>query len=127
MIQLLQNFAAGCSSPGFFGIPTWYKYLDVSKSSITKECEVKFDLMSGGKFNGDGIILIGLGIVDILIHIVALLAVFFVIYGGIKYITSSGSPENTKGAKDTIVNALLGLAIAIVAAAVVSFIGNTLK
>lgn len=77
-----------------------------------------------GQFDGTPIILVGLGVIDILIRVAALVALFFVLYGGIKYITSQGSPEGTKAAKDTLQNALLGLIIAITAAALVAFIGN---
>lgn len=128
MIHVFTQFAANptCSSGGFFGLPTWYKYLKVEYSPITKKCEVQFQLMKDGKFNGDDVILVGLSVIDILIRIAALIAVFFVIYGGIKYITSQGSPDGTKAAQSTIQNALVGLIITIVAAAFVSFIGTTL-
>lgn len=130
MIQLLQTLAqaAPCTKQEFLGIiPSWYKYLDYERrTDPPRICEIKFDLMTGGKFNGADILLVGLAVIDILIRIAALVAVAFVLYGGIKYITSQGSPEGTKSAQNTIINALVGLVIAIVAAAVVSFIGNAL-
>ena len=127
MIHLLQNFADHCKDPSFFSFPTWYKYLEVKHSKITDKCEVNFDLMKGGKFNGADILLVGLSIIDILIRMTALISLFFVMYGGLRYITSQGSPDGTGKAKDTILHALLGLAIAIVAAAFVSFVGNRIK
>lgn len=125
MIQLFTQFAADptCSTGGFFGLPTWYKYLQVEYSDITKECEVQFSLMKDGTFNGSDLLLVGLSVVDILIRIIALIAVFFVMYGGIRYITSQGSPDGTKAAQNTIMNAMIGLAIAITASALVAFIG----
>lgn len=128
MIQnLLHTFAAACNNqPSFFGFPTWYKYLNVKE--VAGKCEVQFSLTNAnGQFNGDGIILIVLAIIDILIRVVALVALAFVIYGGIKYTTSQGSPESTKSAKDTIFNALIGLVIAIIAASIVAFIGSQLS
>ena len=127
MIHLLQNFADHCSQPNFFSFPTWYKYLEVRHSGITDKCEVNFDLMKGGKFNGADILLVGLSVIDILVRLTALVSVIFVVYGGLKYITSQGSPEGTGKAKDTILHALLGMAIAIVAAAFVSFVGNRIR
>lgn len=128
MNQFLQIFAADeCSKPSFFGIPTWYRYLDIEKNSATDQCEIQFSLMRANKFNGDDILLVGLGVIDILIRIAALIAIGFVIYGGIRYITSQGSPEATKGAQNTILTALIGLAIAMVAAAVVAFLGRAIK
>lgn len=126
MLQIIQNFAAACRTE-IFGIPTWYKYLEVKVDDITQKCEVQFELMSGGTFNGGDALLVGLAIIDILVRIAALVAVAFVMYGGIRYITSQGSPDGTKAAQNTILNGVLGLAIAIVAAAVVAFLGRAIK
>lgn len=81
----------------------------------------------GGKFSGVGLLLIALSIIDILLRVAALAAVVFVIIGGIKYTTSQGSPDGTKSALNTILNALIGLVIAMAATALVMFIGNTIK
>lgn len=123
-MDLFHHFAASCTERVFFGLPTWHKYLE--KKDVGGVCEIQFDLMEGGKFNGDDMLLIALSIVDILVWLAGIIAVFFVMYGGIKYITSQGSPDGTKGAQNTIMNALIGLGIAIVAGAVVGFIGNML-
>jgi hypothetical protein len=48
----------------------------------------------------------------------------YVIYAGIKYIMSQGSPDETAKAQSTLLNAVLGLAISLVAVAIVSYIGN---
>src|SRR3546814_896396 len=109
--NLFSNFAASCQGGNFFGLPTWYKYLE--GQTVTGKCEVQFELMKNDKFNGGDILLIGLGVIDILIRIAALAAVAFVVYGGIQYVTSQGSPEATKNAQNTILNAVLGLGIAI--------------
>jgi hypothetical protein len=131
MIHVLQNFAqsTACNlgNHGFFNLPTWYKYLDGMRDPVTHKCEVQFSLISAGKFNGDDILAVILAIIDMLIRIAALAAVAYVMYGGIKYITSQGSPDATKGAQNTIQHALLGLIITIVAAAFVSFLGSKIK
>lgn len=126
MTQLFQLFAQAdkCSTPGFFSFPTWYKYLEVKFDGVTQKCEIQFSVMKANKFNGGDVLLVGLGVIDILIRIAALVAVGFVLFGGIKYITSQGSPEGTKSAQNTILNALIGLAIAVVASAVVAFLGS---
>lgn len=125
MLHLLQTFARECPGQGFLGIPNWYKYLETElRSEAPRICEVNFQLMRGGKFSGSDILLIGLGVIDILLRIAAYVALAFVLYGSIKYITSQGSPDATKSAQNTILNALVGLAIAIVASAVVAFLGN---
>jgi hypothetical protein len=67
-----------------------------------------------------------LAVVDDLLVIAGLVAVIFVIYGGIRYITSQGSPNETAQAQSTIIYALVGLAIAIIAIPTVSYLGTKL-
>jgi uncharacterized membrane protein len=71
--------------------------------------------------------LIGLAILDDLLRVAGIVAIAFVIYGGITYVISQGEPDKTKQAMSTILNALIGLAVTIVAVAFISFIGNQLK
>lgn len=127
MIQLLQLFANECKPQGFFGFPTWYKYLEAKQDVVTKQCEVQFTLMKNNTFNGSDVLLIGLGVIDIMVRLAALIAVGFVMYGGIRYITSQGSPDATKSAQNTILTALIGLVIAIIAAVVVTFLGRAVQ
>lgn len=128
-LQLLQLFAAACDpNKTFFGLPVWYKYLPVNNDDPLGQCRVTITKRGEGL---EGVIstdyaLIALAGIDMLLRIAGMVAVGFVIYGGIRYVTSQGEPENTKNAMSTIINALIGLVIAFVAAALVSFIGNRL-
>ena len=126
--SLFSKFAAACSDPTFFSIPTWYKYLERNTENTDSGpvCRVDFSLVEGGVFQGQNLLLLSLGILDILIRIAALAAVAFVIYGGFKYMTSQGSPDGIKGAQNTILHALIGLVVALLAAAIVSFIGSSI-
>lgn len=128
MKAIFTYFAQACDAQqSFFALPTWYKYLQsggyLERSDVTQACELQID----GQFTWHVFTLIGLGILDIMIRIAGLIAVGFVIYGGIQYVTSRGEPDKAKKALSTIINALIGLAIAIVAAAFVSFIGNEIS
>ncbi len=120
--SLLTHFASGCKS-SFFGFPHWYEYLDVKdikNGSETIHCQV-------ASFNVPGdLILVVLAIIDILIHIAGLVAVVYIVIGGIQYVTSQGNPDATAKAQSTVINALLGLALTVTAIAFVSFIGNKL-
>lgn len=117
-VQPLTNFAALCSKQ-FFGLPTWYKYLE-TQTNGSGTCDI-----INFKVPGD-FLLVGLAVVDILLRLVGLLAVFYVIYGGIQYVTSQGQPEQTAKAQSTIISALIGMAIAFIAVAAVAFIGHKL-
>lgn len=130
--MLTTYFAASCVKHGFLGLVPWYNYLDygsVSAGSGESFCGVKsFNILPKGGPHGvtSDIPLILLAVIDDLLRIAGLIAVIFVIYGAIMYVTSQGSPDQTAKAQSTIINALIGLAIAIIAVAFVSFLGNRL-
>ena len=70
--------------------------------------------------------LIALGVIDILLRVSGMVAIWYIIYGGFKYIMSQGDPENTKNALRTITNALIGLIIVTVSVALVAFVAGKL-
>lgn len=111
---------AGCD-PGnpILGIPTWYQYLPCKND--TREFPKKAD----GGYDPQGIVLIAMAVVVMLMRVAAILAVIFVVVGGIKYTTSQGNPEGLNNAKNTIVFALIGLVLTILASGIVSFIARS--
>lgn len=66
-------------------------------------------------------------IINVMLFIAAALAVIMIIYGGIRYITAHGDEKQVKVAKDTIVYSVVGLIIAIIAYALVTFIFDRFK
>lgn len=118
MRDMLSVFAANCNS-NFFGLVPWYKYIKTEADCSIK----KFEVLGS---NSD-IPLVLLAVVDNLLRIAGLLAVIFIIYGSVQYITSQGSPDQTSKAQSTIINSLIGLVVAIIAIAFVSFIGNRIS
>ena len=52
-------------------------------------------------------------IIQILVTLAGVNATGFFVWGGFRYITSSGSPEQLEGAKKTILYSAVGLAIAL--------------
>lgn len=59
---------------------------------------------------------------NILLWLVGILSVIFLIWGGIRYITSAGDANKVTAAKNTIVYAIVGLVVAIFAYALVNFV-----
>lgn len=118
-----------CSPRDFLGIPSWDTYLYnagyIDYNSNSNACEFSAQLVTDSAINFVPISLIGLGILDILLRVAALVAVGFVIYGGMQYVFSSGEPDKAKGALGTIKNALIGLGITVFAATLVAFIGGS--
>jgi len=119
------HFAATCNTATFFGIPSWSKYLvSAGRMSVNPDtgiCEINGNFQWGG---GGDILLILMGVLDILLRVAALVAIGFIIYGSIQYVASDGAPDRTKDAQSTIINALVGLVIALIATATVSFVGR---
>lgn len=66
-------------------------------------------------------------IINVMLFIAGALAVIMIIYGGIRYITAHGDEKQVKVAKDTIVYSVVGLIIAIIAYALVTFIFDRFK
>lgn len=103
----------------FLGLIPWFQYLN-----LNNDCSINIDLTKAANWNQ--LWLIGIALLDDLLRVAGAVAVAFVIYGAIRFITSQGEPDNIKGAQSTILNALVGLVIALVAISVVNFIGNQL-
>ena len=59
-------------------------------------------------------------------NIVIILGIIFIIYAGFTYITSSGDPSKTKRALQILMYALIGIAIAILAKALINFVSDWL-
>ena len=115
--------AAPCSESVFFGLPTWYKYL---------ETEVVPDPVTGNNtcnvsIEGIGDVwLIVAAVIDMLLRVAAMIAVAFIIYGGVSYILSQSQPDKVSQALKTTINAVVGLIVAIVATAAVSFLAGSI-
>jgi len=61
-------------------------------------------------------------VTNILLFVLGAIAVIMIIIGGIRYATSNGDASATKAAKDTILYAVIGLIVAILAYAIVRFV-----
>lgn len=135
--------APGCDgSRDFLIFPTWYKYLDIGPQdgdpcAITGPITQALDDEGNPAFDDEGnpetefdweagAARVGIAVVEILLRIATLVALGFVIYGGFRYITSQGEPDGTKSAKQTILNALIGLVISLLATGIVAFVANEL-
>jgi hypothetical protein len=115
---LLSLFAAGCGTPtNFFSFPTWYKYLPMTDNPVTNRCEVS------ANFGIPQFPLIALALVDIGLRVASLVAVGYIIYGGVQFVTAQGESDQVKKARQTIINALIGLVIAMISTGLVAFIG----
>lgn len=63
-----------------------------------------------------------LQIINYVLAIVGVVALAYLIYGGFRYITSGGNEDTIEEAKKIIVNAVIGIVVIGVAAALVNFV-----
>lgn len=121
MINWLYMFAANPAKCGkdFFGLKPWFEYI-----KLENDCSVRDFKVLGSNSDIPAVLLV---VVDNLLRIAGLVAVAFIIYGAVQYATSQGDPEQTNRAKSSIINALIGLGVAIISIGLVTFLGTRIS
>lgn len=100
----------------FLGFPHWWQYMTLQYDQQG---------ICSPVFNGPSDLFpIALAVLDILLRVAGIVAVVSIIVAGVEYVFASGNSEKGANARKRIINSLIGLAIALVAAATVSFIGQ---
>ncbi len=125
-MKFLLHLAATSCNPaggGLFGFPKWYKYLQ-GIESVNAEQDT---ICSPHITSINDVWLIGAAIIDMLLRLAVLLAIGYIVYGGVSYIKSQGQPDQTASAQKTILNAVVGLVIAIAATGLVTFVAGRFK
>ena len=128
---------SNCKKTSFFGLEPWYQYLQLYQNKVavdgTSVCQVCFNVFGNQTQNTNcsksptsDITLVLIAIVDDLLRIAGMVAIIMVLYSSVSYIISQGQPESIAKARSSIINALIGAAIAMVAIVLVSFIGSKL-
>ncbi len=130
VLTLIPAQTNACSVPTgtLLGIPPWYKYLqgEEVQQKDGSVCQPKLTA-SNGELPKKDLLLIGAAVLEMLIRVAGLAAFAFLIYGGFMYLTSSGNSDSTKKAGSTLLNAAIGLAIAISSTTLVNFFANKLS
>lgn len=111
-----QTAAAACNDR-LLTFPAWFR-------GLTKaDCDIESPSEKGiARF----IWKIILNIVEFMLQLVGYISVGYLITGGFKYMTSTGSPDGMTKAKRTITNAIVGLVISIFSVAIVNVVVNAL-
>lgn len=112
--------AAACSTGTVMGFPRWYRGLTVTTETLTtglggQICKVEAPTDDFQAF----VVQIVLNVVDIAMVAVGYIALGFILLGGFQFILSLGSSDKMAAARTTILNASIGLVIAISAVAIV--------
>lgn len=102
-----------CNS-GFMGFPAWYRGL------TDADCNVLSPNAAGGisKF----IWHIALNVIEVALVAAAYIAGGYILYGGFLFIISRGKPEGAAKARQTMLDAVVGLIISMSCIAIVQFV-----
>ena len=125
MFEFLLHFGAACES-GFFGFPTWYKYLaeagklDDTCSIIVADPDVW--PVPPNAFQLADIWLIVAAVIEMAIYVAGIIAVVMIIWGGFRLIISQGNPDSIKSARNSVLYAAIGLVVSISARAMMNVV-----
>lgn len=112
--------SAACStSSKLLTLRPWYDGLEMEGDSCTIKSPT--DDASRQKL----VWTIALNIVEDLLQVAAYVSFGFIVYGGFIYMTSSGSPDKAAAGQKTLINALVGLVIAMSAVTLVSLVARS--
>ncbi|NTW61884.1 hypothetical protein HGB25_00490 [Candidatus Saccharibacteria bacterium] len=139
LFSLLSGIFVSLSSPltvsavaddcntGFLGFPSWYRGL----TSPAPDCAIVSPSTlntapAGEADNGLSIFIwhIVLNILEAAIVAIAYISAGFELYGGFLFITSRGKPEGAAKARQTMLDAIIGLIISLMAIGIVQFVIN---
>lgn len=115
-----------CDETRFLTFPAWYRGIT---NNDHPDCTLKGPGdMPGAKEDRLGVYIwtIALNILEIMLQVVVYISAGFIIFGGYLYMVSGGDSSGITSAKNTILNAIIGLAISLIAVAIVSFISSRL-
>ncbi len=71
---------------------------------------------------GDSVYKLLRNVINLMLTFIGIIAVIAIIIGAIRYTTSGGDGSQTKGARDTILYAVVGLVVAVLSFALVNFV-----
>lgn len=81
----------------------------------------------GSITHSDNIIDLIANVISLLLFVAGAVAVVFIIVGGYRYITSAGNEETAEKGKNTVVNAVIGIAVIILSYVIINAIVGTIN
>lgn len=103
-------------------VPSSAAYADCNSSTSKKAAVEALGQAPGDPCNDSGVSKIVGAIVSILSYVVGIVAIIMVILSGFRYITSGGDSGKVSSAKNTLIYALIGIAVAVLAQLLVRFV-----
>lgn len=105
-------------------LPAFAEDLGVSTGANSAQGSDQQSCLFGNETGGacDGKTPLFKTITNVLLFIIGAVSVIMLVIGGIRYTVSAGDSSAVKGAKDTILYAIIGIVVAVLAYAVVNFV-----
>lgn len=113
----------------FLFVPVPVAYAASTSDVFTEACAANPDGVgceAGKPATGSGVFAIIKNVIQVMLTIGGIIAVIMIIVGGIQYVTSNGEQSHVKSAKDTILYAIVGLVVTIVAYSVVYYVTKSI-
>ena len=101
----------------FLTFPAWYNGLTNGDCNIVSPDSLPNGLTSF-------ILMIATNMIEIVFQAVAYIAVGYILWGGFKYVTSYGESSEIVLARQRILNAIIGLVVAMLAVGIVKYVGS---
>ena len=114
-----------CGMKGFLGLRPWYYGLCTGNSENDTIKEPQGDTATEDMKAFVWTIILNI-LVDLLV-IVGYASMIFIIYGGYQFIMSQGDPGKTRSATQTIIYAVVGLIVVLMAAAITSLVTGSVS
>jgi hypothetical protein len=111
-----QPAMAACPTERLLTFPAWYRGI------AEDNCEIKDPNAVGGL--STFIWKIVLNIIEVMLQITGYISVGYIITGGFKYMTSTGTADDIVKARKTILNAVIGLILSIFSVGIVTVIAG---
>lgn len=91
------------------------------------KAEIQAGLNQTGGTGKENLTLSVRNIIDVVLFALGMVAVIMIIVGGFRYVLSAGDSSSITAAKNTILYAVIGLVVAILAYAIVHFVVTSIK
>ena len=112
---------------GMAGLVVWQPVVAEAVNPLTASCQNAPTNDPICNSNRSGTRLFGAGsfwtnLINVMIFIVGTVSVLMIVVGGLRYVLSGGDSSSTTAAKNTILYAIIGVVIALMAYAIINFV-----
>ena len=94
---------------------------------IEKACAYNIGFLRNPKGGSGDIQSLADKVINLILEVAGALAIIYLIYSGILYLTSAGNPDNAKRGQQGLINAVIGIVVITLAFFIVNSVRNIAK